>query len=91
MNFRYRTRTTSSSGPAHGRVRLDLWDVATGSCFGCFDIQDEALALVRTLVREHGPTSADDLNLGAEDDEGWFAEPLSGTPLLARIETRAPS
>ncbi len=72
-------------------MHFDLWDVATGNYYGRFSTEDEALVLVRTLVREYGPAYADDLNLGAEDDEGRFAEPLSGAALLDRIEALAPS
>lgn len=72
-------------------MRYDLWDVGNGGYLGRYGTEEEALAVVRVLVREYGPAYAYDLNQGAEDDAGRFGEPLSGAALLARIEVLAAS
>ena len=67
----------------------DLWDIETGNYLGRYATEEEALSVVRSLIRHYGPAYADDLNLGAEDDAGPFGEPLSGAALLARLEALA--
>lgn len=69
----------------------DLWDVETGNYLGRYASEEEALAVVRALVRRYGPAYAADLSLGAEDETGRFDQPISGGPLLARLETLAAS
>lgn len=81
----------SSPGQSAAGVRADLWDVETGNYLGRYVTEEEALAVVRTLVREYGPAYADELNLGAEHDDGRWEAPISGAALLARIEALSPS
>jgi hypothetical protein len=68
-------------------MRYDLWEVESGNCLGRHPTDEEALAVVRALVEHYEPDSADDLNLGGEDEAGRFAEPFSGAALLAGIPT----
>lgn len=72
-------------------MRYDLWDVESGGDPGRYETEEEALAMVRVMVREYGPAYAGDLNSGTEDDAGHCGEPLSGAALLSRIEVLAAS
>lgn len=63
-----------------------LWDTDIGRLFGAYDTEDEALALVRTLVATYGADYAGDLTLGHRRADGSIGEPLSGAALVARAE-----
>ena len=64
-----------------------LWDTDIGRLFGVFDTEDEALALVRSMVNTYGANYADDLALGREHGDGSFDEP-SSSALLARLQEK---
>ena len=67
-----------------------VFDTSINRLFGAFATEEDALALVRTLVGANGDDAADDLALGRERADGSFAAPLSGAALLARAEEVAP-
>ena len=67
-------------------MRYRFWDTDINHYFGLFDTEEEALALVRTLVGAYGAAYADDLSLGREDDDGSRADPISGAALIVRAE-----
>jgi hypothetical protein len=73
------------------KMHYDLWDVETGNYFGRFEREEDALAVVRTLVSHYGNGYADRLSLGAEDDDGSWTEPIEGAALLARTKDASPS
>lgn len=66
----------------------ELWHIASSNLLGSFDSEEPALELVRELVATNGPTIADALELGVEDDNGHFAHLGTGPQLIARAETR---
>jgi hypothetical protein len=72
-------------------MHYDLWDVETGNYYGRFEREDEALAVVQTLVSHYGDQYVDRLSLGAEGDDGSWTEPIEGSELLARMEQRSPA
>lgn len=61
-----------------------LWDTDINRLFGTFDTEDDALALVRTLVERYGDAYANDLALGCERLDGSFTAPLTGAALVER-------
>jgi len=63
-----------------------VWDTDINRLHGTYDTEEEALALVRTLVSTYGDAYAEDLAVGCERPDGSFTEPLSGRELLARAE-----
>lgn len=67
-------------------MKYRLWDTDINRLFGTFDNEDEALALVRTMITSYGPTYADDLALGCERADGSFTLPLTGAELVARTQ-----
>jgi hypothetical protein len=71
-------------------MHYDLWDVETGNYFGRFEREDEALAIVQTLVSHYGDQYANRLSLGAEGDDGTWSEPIEGAALLERVEQWSP-
>lgn len=85
-----RTRATPAPNSAHREIRPGRWDGETGHDLVEDACEEDTLAVMRPLLREHGPVPADDLNLGAEHD-GRFDRPLSGATLLARLDALAPS
>ena len=66
-----------------------LFDTSINRLFGSFDTEEDALALVWTVVGANRD-DADDLALGCERADGSFAAPLSGATLLARADEVAP-
>jgi hypothetical protein len=64
-------------------MRYDLWDVESGNSLGTYESEDEALAVVRTLIAHFGPRYADVLDLGSEDDHGNARLIASGAALTA--------
>lgn len=68
----------------------ELWDVAAGRGLGRYRDEDEALALVRTLLDRYGAAYADDLELGIEDDDGTAVEMVTGSALAARSGAPSP-
>src|SRR5262245_60019420 len=70
-------------------MHYDLWDVETGNYFGRLAREDEALAVVQTLLSHCGDRYVDRLSLGAESDDGSWTEPVECAALLARVEQRA--
>ena len=67
-------------------MHYELWDVAAGRGIARYRSEDEALALVRTLLKRYGVTYANDLDLGVEDEEGNLVETITGAALVARAE-----
>ncbi len=67
-------------------MTYNLWDTEVGRLFGAYDTEEEALALVRTLVATYGAGYADDLTLGHRRADGSAGEPQSGAVLVARAE-----
>lgn len=67
-------------------MRYDLWDLDTANLHGNFSTEEEALALVRTLVDAFGEEFAEDLQLGGCDDAGQPITPLRGAALLKRAK-----
>lgn len=67
-------------------MRWRVVDTDIGRLFGTYDNEEEALALVRTLVSSYGENCAEDLAMGGERDDGSFTEPLLGKDLLRRAE-----
>jgi len=63
-----------------------VWDTDINRLHGTYDTEEDALALVRTLVTAYGDDYAEDLAVGGERPEGTFTEPLSGADLLAYAE-----
>jgi len=63
-----------------------VWDTDLGKLLGAFDTEEEALAVVRTLVETYGPGEADDLTVSSEYPDGSLGESLFGAALLARLE-----
>lgn len=61
-----------------------LWDTDIGHMYGAFDSEDEALALVRTLVSSYGDTIATDLTLSYERQDGTNEPARSGAELVRR-------
>ena len=67
-------------------MHLELWDIGAGRGIARYRSEDEALALVRALLKRYGAAYADDLDLGIEDDEGNTVESITGAALVARAE-----
>ena len=62
-------------------MKYRVWDTDPGRLFGVFDIEEEALASVRTLASAYG-ADAEDLSLTCERPDGTYrprrAHPLRG-------------
>lgn len=71
-------------------MNYELWDVAAGRGLGRYQDEDEALALVRTLLDRYGAAYTDDLELGIEDDDGTAVEMVTGSALAARSRATSP-
>ena len=63
-----------------------VFDTSINRLFGAFATEEEAMALVQTLVGDNSDNVAEDLAVGCEPDDGTFVEPLSGQALLARAD-----
>lgn len=63
-----------------------VWDTDINHLFGTYDSEEDALALVRTLVSQYGKEYAADLAVGGESETGAFTQPLTGAALLSRAE-----
>jgi hypothetical protein len=61
-----------------------VFDTSINRLYGAFATEEEAMALVQTLVGDNSDDFADDLAVGLDHGDGTFAEPLSGAALLAR-------
>ncbi len=72
-------------------MRYYLWDTEVAKLLGAYRTEEEALALVRTLVGRYGDEYAKALALGVESDDGTPGASLSGADLLARGRSVVPS
>lgn len=68
----------------------ELWDVVAGTGIARYRSEDEAWALVRTLLDHYGDAYAESLELGIEDDDGAVIEMLSGAVLVERARLITP-
>ncbi len=67
-------------------MKYRVFDTSINKLFGVYDSEEEAMALVRTLVGSNEDNIANDLAVSCEHDDGSFTEPLSGAALVARAE-----
>ena len=67
-------------------MNYELWDVEAGRGLARYGSEDEALALVRSLIERFGVGYADDLELAVEHDDGTTVEMLAGSALVARAQ-----
>ena len=66
-------------------MKYHLWDTEAGSYIGQYTDEKEALATVKSLIDQYGPTFADELSLGRVRDDGTILAPLSGPELVAEV------
>ncbi len=66
--------------------RYEVMDLPSASLLGCYESEEEALAVVRSLLEVNDPSWVDDLAIGHERADGSAGEPLYGAALLARLE-----
>lgn len=59
----------------------ELWETSTGNLIGTYDSEQEALGVVRAAVDADGPSVADSILLGCED-EGASAFVAEGRALV---------
>jgi hypothetical protein len=70
--------------------QFDLWDVELGKYLGRFERESDAIEFVRALLDRYGDAYADDLALGATDDEDG-SENLTGAALAERARALTPA
>lgn len=64
----------------------ELWNIDGGHGIARCDREDEALALVRTLLAHHGRGYCSALDLSAENDLGEVVASWTGEDLAVRAE-----
>jgi hypothetical protein len=69
-------------------MAFELWDMRSRNVIGGFDSEAEALAAVRQLIQDHGPSYVEDLFLGYEDDKG-NSRPIAKGQRLAELALAA--
>lgn len=70
-------------------MRYRVWDTDINRLFGTYEHEEDALALVRTLVGRYGEGYAADLSMGGERDDGSCTPTMSEIALLKRAENVA--
>jgi hypothetical protein len=64
-------------------MTYELWDTSVGTLLA-HDVSDVTMAsLVRSLVRHHGKSQSDTLNLSIDDADGTHLQSLFGAELIA--------
>ena len=72
-------------------ISYDLWDVDTGNNLGHFGSEEEALERVRALLDAYGDAYAEELHLGAQDQDGRPIPSLSGAALARAARAAQPA
>ncbi len=63
-----------------------LWDVDSGNSLGTYATEEDALAVVRELLRFNGAAYADVLDLGHRDAAGGWEAIATGQLLVERAQ-----
>jgi hypothetical protein len=64
----------------------ELWDFASANMIGDYATEEEALAVIRGAVAEHGPAVVMALALGESDEHGNGRMIASGPDLIERAQ-----
>jgi hypothetical protein len=64
----------------------ELWDLRSGNIINTYDTEDEALVVVRGLLKANGPEYASSLSLSLEDDEENLTLVAKGAALAQRAQ-----
>ncbi|MPZ13659.1 MAG: hypothetical protein GEU73_04425 [Chloroflexi bacterium] len=60
----------------------ELWQSETRNLMGSFETEEEAVSLLRRMLRAHGPTYVQHIVLGYEDDDGHSKTLARGKELV---------
>ena len=71
-------------------MAYDLWDVDSGNIVNTFETEQEALAVVRTLLDVNGPEYVQALSLGYEGDDGSMRIVAEGDRLASMLAESPP-
>jgi len=61
---------------------FEVWDNVSGNIIGTWDTKEEALAVLRGALAEHGPEYVETLYLGQENTRGGGKAIADGTTLV---------
>jgi hypothetical protein len=65
-------------------MAYEIWEMQTGNLVASFGLEEDALALVRDAIREHGAQYAQTLALVREDESGRTAAVAAAGGLIER-------
>ena len=68
-----------------------LWDLEAGTSLGTYETEEEAVAVVRELVRVNGGDYADVLEVGYQDEAGKWRVIGNGTEATRPLPTSTAS
>lgn len=64
---------------------FELWDLASGNCAGDFDREEDALALLASVLTKEGPQSVADYGLAERTDTDVEKPACSGEELVEKV------
>ena len=80
---------TASKQPSADTIVFELWSMTSRNLYGTFSSEDEALAVVRQLVDDHGRDYGARFALGQEHSTGASQSIAMGEDLVQLAERRA--
>ena len=70
-------------------MAYEVWEMQTGNLVASFNLEEDALALVRDAVEAHGEAYARNLALVREDEAGQTTTVATAEQLLERVRVLA--